>query len=179
MAIEWYMIPALILIVALVVMFLAKKYILLASDVLLKVLFVLCAVVALSALFWPVPYQFLAEQSLRAAGTESTFLQIDEQIGKVDPQNWWDKFDDLFGGSTSNNTNAPAKSNNYLMQQVYPGLVQSVAAVWRVIGFVLSVIIMLFGTYLSYSTYAASKIVHLERELAELKRRFPPVVAEA
>lgn len=143
----------------------------------LQILFPVLLILVLTALFLPQAYTSLADNSLRAWGTYSSLKNIDNGINSIiaGPKDILDGIEDFFNGG---NKDGDPEDFSYAETQIYPGLVNGLSGLYRVLVIVVGLVGMSLIVYLSYSTagaYTSAKLDHkvkvLEARISELEAR--------
>lgn len=129
-----------------------------------------CVIGVVIGLFFPQVFNSLADNTLVGLGTYGSLVQTDQTLNDITdiPNQIIDSIGGFLGGG---NNNPPAIQQDYLVAEIYPGLVSGLAAAYRVLALVLSLIGMVVVTYLSYSTAGAYEATKLQHKVKELEKR--------
>lgn len=160
----------LIIIFVMVALFVFKQRILIATDWILKGLFLAAAVLAILALFAPPLFQYLSDSSLQTLGVKMAMKSIDQQLEAANPANIADEIVGFFDPSSgTSGSSADDHTPGYFETTVYLDIVNAVAKILRAITIGLTLIIMGIIVYLSYGTFGAQRVAYLEKEIRELR----------
>ena len=164
----------LVTVLVLVLLFIFKKYIVLATDFGLKIVFGLCAVVVILALFYAPPFLYLSDNSLHGIGIYTSLENADRRIQSLQPgevvEGVGDWFNNLFNKGNQGQPKPDDYEPGFLMTEIYPNMMQGLAVIYRVLTVILGLLLMVFAIYFGYSTYGAARVLHLEVEVAKLKQ---------
>ena len=166
-----------VFLIALICIYIFKDRIVIILDWILKVLFVICVILAVSAIFIPSIYQGLARTSLENAGTLKTLRDIDaaSDINKIiEPgQQILNNIGNFLAGSpsiTPTPTNTPVFAGR-LERDVYPGLVNGLAGIYIILVLVISLGGISGVIYFSYTTSALREASILQGKYKKLEAK--------
>lgn len=127
-------------------------------------------------LFTNRPFEFMANRALQNNGTIETiqkidsYLQIETAVIPVTNlveqlKSWWNK-------APKTETKVPEQEevskNKLLESNLLPGIVSSVAGIYRSVTVILSFGLLVFAVYLNYLNASATEITELKRKYSEL-----------
>ena len=145
----------------------------------LQVGFFILLFLALSALFIPQIYRFLADFSLEQSGTLERIQEIDDNflVGEIaeTSEDIWHDIESVFTGEE-----APVEEDDlgFFEENVYPSLVSVVAFILRAAVLILSIVGLISIVYLSYATMGAGDVERLKGEYNQLKKRVEQLEAK-
>lgn len=158
-------------------MFVFRRQLTRFLDTLLKVLFVLLLLAAISAVFLPSVYEDLTDRGLKATGTYDLIVEVDDGISQIQdiPQNLFDGLQSLFGGEQPLEDQT---SNTLLEDTLYVGLVSTISGLIRLIVIAVTLLGLILLTYIQYSIGGAADVHKLERRVRELEDRLADMQLE-
>ena len=143
-------------------------------DLVLKLLVVICVVVALSSLFLPVIYKNLAQNTLESTGILKTIRDIDSatDLNKI-VQPGEQILNDLGNWLTgSQNTVAIQTGNSGKLEtELYPKLIDGLAGIYITISLIISLAGITGIVYLSFTTSSITQTQTLKNKYKKLEER--------
>jgi energy-coupling factor transporter transmembrane protein EcfT len=153
-----------------------RKRLVVTLGFIVHVVFVLSLVTSIVGVFFQAPFTYLANNVLENNGTLAIMRKIDGTITLDSIKDAGNSFLDSIGNFFGNDTNKdvesmPQKDKGLLEQEVYPGLVNSLASVYRGIAVVVSIALMAISIYLSFTTTGSSEIEELKNRVRVLEQQ--------
>ncbi len=138
----------------------------------LRIGFFTLLLLTLSVLFLPQAYDYIADFTLKQAGTYEKIQQLDESfaINKITEtsQNIWN---DIENALSPDEQKEEAESEKFFEDNIYPSLVGITSFVFKASTLIVSLLGLVSITYLSYATGGYGNIEKLKREQKNLNER--------
>jgi hypothetical protein len=142
----------------------------------LKLGFAFCIFVIILSLFVPSVYTKLADLTLRQSGTLAKIQTMDDSMSfnvvKETSENVWEDFEDFLNiNKESEDAQDEKKTEGFLEDNFYPGLVSLTAGILRFAAIVLSLLGLVGIIYLSYAAATVDETRRLQVKVQNLEER--------
>ncbi len=150
-----------------VAFFIFRRKLVIVMDWALKLLFPILLILVLIALLAPQVFVSISDSVLRNGGTYDYLVGVDTDLNTVLdlPNQILGGIGSLFGGPTG----VATEPTNLLETSVYPGLVESLAGILRIVVLAGSLFGMGVVTYLSFLTGNVTDVSKLEKKVKKLE----------
>jgi len=152
--------------------FLLRSKITWALSLLLRLAFPFLLLLALSVIFLPSIYKWIADFSLKQAGTLQSIQNFDDRLMPIleAPENLVEDLQDLFNIGDEDQDEDTVEEG-LLEEELYPQLVNTISIIFRVVVIAISIVGMVGIIYVSYSIEGVAEVERLKMKLASLEHR--------